>query len=82
MQRWLGLSGTACGITARLQYFTVGDYVLVARVSNQGKHHKLMSTWTGPWRVTNDDKEHVYAVQHMVTAELRDVHGEDEVLRR
>ena len=33
-----------------------------------------MSTWTGPWRVANDDKEHVYAVQHLVTAELRDVH--------
>ena len=33
----------------------------------------LMSTWTGPWRVANDDKEYVYAVQHLVTAELRDV---------
>ena len=33
-----------------------------------------MSTWTGPWCVANDDKEHVYAVQHMVTAELRDVY--------
>jgi len=57
-----------------LPHFTVGDYVLVARVSRQGKHRKLMSTWTGPWRVANDDKEHVYAVQHLVTAELRDVH--------
>ena len=33
-----------------------------------------MSTWTRPWRVANDDKEHVYVVQHLVTAELRDVH--------
>ena len=33
-----------------------------------------MSNWTGPWRVANDDKDHVYAVQHLVTAELRDVH--------
>ena len=33
-----------------------------------------MCTWTGPWRVANDDKEHVYAVQQLVTAELRDVH--------
>ena len=33
-----------------------------------------MSTWTGPWRIVNHDKEHVYAVQHLVTAELRDVH--------
>ena len=39
----------------------------------QVKHRKLMSTWTGPWRVANDDNEHVYAVQHLVTAELRDV---------
>ena len=34
----------------------------------------LMSTWTGPWRVANDDKEYVYAVQHLVTAEPRDGH--------
>ena len=33
-----------------------------------------MSSSTGPWRVVNDDKKHVYAVQHLVTAELRDVH--------
>ena len=33
-----------------------------------------MSTWTGPWRVSNDDKEHVDAVQHVVIAELSDVH--------
>ena len=33
-----------------------------------------MSTWTGPWRVANDGKKHVYAVQNVVTAELRDVH--------
>ena len=57
-----------------LPHFTVGDYVLVARVSTQGKHRKLMSTWTGPWRVAKDDKEHVYALQHLVTVELRDVH--------
>ena len=57
-----------------LPHFTVGDYVMVARVSRQGKHRKQMITWTGPWRVANDDKEHVYAVQHLVTAELRDVH--------
>ena len=43
-------------------------------MSRQGKHRKLLSTRTGPWRIANDDKEHVYAVQHMVTGELRDVH--------
>ena len=30
-----------------LPRLTVGDCVLVARVSRQGKHRKLMSTWTG-----------------------------------
>ena len=57
-----------------LPHFTVGDYVLVARVSKQGKHRKRMSTWTGQWRVATDDKEHVHAVQHLVTGELRDFH--------
>ena len=38
-----------------LPYFTVGDYVMVARVSRQGKHRKLMTIWVGPWRVANDD---------------------------
>ena len=57
-----------------LPHFTVDDYVLVARVSKQGKHRKLMSTWTGPSRVANDGKEHVCAEQHLVTTELRDVH--------
>ena len=65
-----------------LPHFTVGDYVVVARVSRQGKHRNLMSTWTGPWRVANDDKEHVYPVQHLITAELRSPRGEDAGLRR
>ena len=55
-----------------LPHFTIGDDVLVARVSRQGKRRKIMSPWTGPWRVANDEKEHVYALQHLV--ELRDVH--------
>ena len=58
-----------------LPHFTVGDYVLVARLSRQGKPRKLMSTWTGPWRAANDDKKHVSAVQHLVTAEPRDAHA-------
>ena len=65
----------ACGSRGKtLPQFTVGDYVLVVRVSRQGQHSKLLRTLTGPWRVANDDKEHVYAVQHLVTVELRDVH--------
>ena len=43
-------------------------------MSNQGKHRKLMSTCTGPWRVANNDKEHAYAVLHLIMGELRDVH--------
>ena len=39
-----------------LPHFTAGDYVLVARESRQGKHRKLMSTWTGPWRVPTTTK--------------------------
>ena len=31
-----------------LPYFTVGDYVLAARVPRQGKHRKLMTTWIRP----------------------------------
>jgi len=58
----------------QLPHFTVGDYVLVARVRQPGKNSKLESTWTGPWQVTNDDKEHVYTVRNIVTGETRDVH--------
>ena len=57
-----------------LQHFAVGDYVMVARVTRQVKRRKLMSHWTGPWRVSHGDKEHVHAAQHLVTTELRDVH--------
>ena len=42
----------------------LGDYVLVDRVPRQGKHSKSMSTSTGPWRVANDGKEPVYAMQY------------------
>ena len=63
-----------------LSHFTLGDYVLVARVSGQGRRHKLRCTWTGPWRVANDEKEHVYAVHRRRT--VRGPRGEDEVLRR
>ena len=61
----------SCGKT--LPHFTVDDYVIVARVSRYGKHRKLVGTW-GPRRVANDDKKYGYAVQHLVTGELRDVH--------
>ena len=40
----------------------------------EGQPPKLKSTWTRPWRVANGDKEQVYAVQDLITAEPRDVH--------
>ncbi|CAN0058191.1 unnamed protein product, partial [Sphacelaria rigidula] len=36
---------------AVLPKFAVGGFVLYARVRRQGVMPKLMSTWTGPWRV-------------------------------
>ena len=57
-----------------LPHFTVGDFVLVARTRKAGRNAKLMSEWTGPWRVVSDDREHVYAVEHIVSGEVRDTH--------
>lgn len=31
-----------------LPHFTVGDYVLLARVRKEGRNAKRMTTWTGP----------------------------------
>ena len=40
----------------------VGDFVLHARVRRQGVTPKLMSTWTGPWRVVGANHSHVCSV--------------------
>ena len=37
--------------TGSMPNFEVGDYVLVARVRKMGSAPKLVTTWTGPWRV-------------------------------
>ena len=34
-----------------------------------------MNTWIEPCHVENRNKEHAYIVQHLVTAELRNVHA-------
>ena len=47
---------------AVLPKFTVGDFVLYARVRRQGVTPKVMSTWTGPCRVVGADHSHVYSV--------------------
>ncbi|CAB1109586.1 unnamed protein product [Ectocarpus sp. CCAP 1310/34] len=57
-----------------LPAFTVGDYVMVARVRRSGITPKLSSTWTGPWRVVSAAKKHVYGVQNIVNGQVRDVH--------
>ena len=57
-----------------LPNFSVGEYVLVARVRRSGTTPKLLMTWTGPWRVVSAEQQHVYGVQNIVSGEVRDVH--------
>ena len=58
----------------QLPNFAVGDYVMVARVRRPGSTSKLVSTWTGPWRVVTADKVHVHGVQNIVMGEVKNVH--------
>ena len=51
----------------------------MARVSRPGKHRKLRGTWTGPWRVANDDKEHVRSAVLCHSRTARRPRGEDAV---
>ena len=46
---------------------------MVARVRRSGLTPKLMSAWTGPWRIVTADKIYVYRVQNVVTGEVKDV---------
>ena len=48
--------------------------MLVARVRKQGRNHKLLNTWTEPWRVEKDEKEHIRTVGNIITGETREVH--------
>ena len=54
--------------------FDVGDYVLVARVRKRGVTPKLVSKWTGPWRVVTAETGHLYGVENIVSGDIRDVH--------
>ena len=49
-------------------------FVLYARVRRQGVTPKLMSTWTGPWRVVGADHSHVFSVQNIVSGEVHIAH--------
>ena len=57
----------------QLPNFATGDYLMVARVRRPGSTPKLVSTWTGPWRIVTADKAHVYGVQNIITGEANDV---------
>ena len=59
---------------AVLPKFAAGDFVLYARVRRQGVTPKLMSTWTGPWRVVAADHAHVYSVQNIVSGKVHQAH--------
>ena len=59
---------------AVLPKFAVGDFVLYARVRRQGVTPKLLSTWTGPWRVVGADHAHVYSVQNIVSGAVHSAH--------
>ena len=54
--------------------FEVGVNVLVARVRNLGSAPKLVTPWSGPWRVITGGPPHVYNVQNIVTGESKEVH--------
>ena len=59
---------------AVLPKFAVGDFVLYVRVRRQGVTPKLLSTWTGPWRVVAADHAHVYSVQNIVSGKVHQAH--------
>ena len=59
---------------AVLPKFAVGDFVLYVRVRRQGLTPKLMSTWTGPWRVVEADHSHVYLVRNIVPGKVHTAH--------
>lgn len=57
-----------------LPNFQVGDYVMVASVRKPGVLPKLVSTWTGPWRVpSRTGGKHGNGVEDIVTGQRKDV---------
>ncbi|CAM9193416.1 unnamed protein product [Hapterophycus canaliculatus] len=58
---------------AELLKFALGDFVSYARVRPQGVIAKLISIWTGPWRVVADHV-HVYSVQKIVSGKVHQAH--------
>ena len=52
----------------------MGDYVWVAHVRRPGLTPKLLTTWTGPWRVVGAATSHIYDVQNIPTGAIQSVH--------
>jgi hypothetical protein len=71
-QRFLGRESSKRG---ELPNFSVGDFVLVARVRIAGKTSKLQATWMGPFRVTSVSAGHTFVVQHLLNGSLLTVHA-------
>ena len=47
---------------------------MYARVRKQGVTPKLLSTWTGPWRVVEANYSPVYSVQNIVSGKVHTAH--------
>ena len=52
----------------------VGNYVSVTRVRKLDSAPKLVTVWTGPWRVVLCGSTRVYNVQDIVVGETKEVH--------
>ena len=48
--------------------------VAASTVRKQSSAPKLVTTWTGPWRVVSGGSPHVYNVQNIVTGVTKEVH--------
>ena len=51
--------------------FEVGHNVLMARVRKLGSAPKLVTKWSGSWRVVSDGSSHVYNVQDIMTGKTK-----------
>jgi hypothetical protein len=58
-----------------LPTFTVGDFVLCARVRKRGVTHKLAATWCGPYRITAVGTGHVFQIQHLLSGDITSAHA-------
>ena len=57
-----------------MQNFEVRNYVLVAQFRKLGSAPKLVTTWTGPWRVVSGGSPHLCNAQDIVTGKTKEIH--------